>query len=133
MSGFVLDACAIIALLRDEPGGERVDALLASGAACAIAAVNLAEVLYDSARREGPEVVANVLADVRALPVDVVSHIDGPWLLRAVEFKSRGRVSLADAFALGLAVSRGARLVTADHHEFDAIERAGLAIFEWIR
>lgn len=100
---------------------------------CAIGAVNLAEVLYDAARRDGLAMAGNLLADVRALPVEIVEHLDDALLLRVAEFKSRGRLSLADAFALGLAAIRGVPLVTADHHEFDAIERAGLATFEWIR
>ena len=133
MRAYILDACALIALFRNEAGGERVAALLESGSACAIASVNLAEVLYDAARRGGPAVVPSMLADIRSLPLEIVDRIDEALLLQVVDFKSHGRISLADAFALGLAVSRHARLVTADHHEFDAIEQAGLVEFEWIR
>lgn len=35
--------------------------------------------------------------------------------------------------SMALALESGAKLVTADHHEFDAFEQAGLDVFEWIR
>ncbi|HLF95717.1 MAG TPA: PIN domain-containing protein [Methylococcaceae bacterium] len=133
MSGPVLDACALIALLRNEPGADRVAELLEANPVCAIGAVNLAEVLYDAARHDGQAMARSILADIRALPIEIVARVDDELLLRVAEFKSRGRLSLADAFALGLAASRGVPLATADHHEFDVIEKAGLVAFEWIR
>lgn len=55
------------------------------------------------------------------------------WLLTASNFKARGRISLGDAMALALSQELNALLVTADHHEFDPIEKEGRARFEWIR
>jgi len=49
---FVLDACAFIALLEDEPGAERVEALLQEPAnRCLIHAISACEVYYDLQRR----------------------------------------------------------------------------------
>jgi predicted nucleic acid-binding protein len=42
-------------------------------------------------------------------------------------------MSLADSFALATALCRGAALVTADHHEFDAVEQAEPVGFLWFR
>jgi predicted nucleic acid-binding protein len=43
------------------------------------------------------------------------------------------RVSLADCFALALAIHGGGTLVTSDHHELEPIARAGLCPFLFIR
>lgn len=50
----VLDACAMIAYLRDEPGADRVEALLLDkNNLCVAHAVNVCEVFYDFIRAEG--------------------------------------------------------------------------------
>ena len=82
MSSAVLDACAVIALLRDEPGAERVATLLESDPPCAMSAVNLAEVLYDAARRDGQAMARSILADIRALPIEIVARVDDELLPR---------------------------------------------------
>ena len=43
------------------------------------------------------------------------------------------RVSLADCFALALAISEEGTLVTSDHHEFDAIAGAEVCPIRFIR
>ena len=51
---YVLDACALIAWLRDEAGADQVEALLLdNGATVMIHAVNLCEVYYDCLRSVG--------------------------------------------------------------------------------
>lgn len=47
--------------------------------------------------------------------------IDWPMVLQAAEFKSRHKISYADAFAAALAKQRNAELVTGDR-EFQALE-----------
>ncbi|GHU14927.1 hypothetical protein FACS1894163_00050 [Spirochaetia bacterium] len=42
-------------------------------------------------------------------------------------------ISFADSIALGYALVLGQPLITADHHEFDEIEKHEKIIFEWIR
>ena len=51
------------------------------------------------------------------------------------KLKASHKISLADSVALAQAIITGGRLLTADHHEFDAIEREGREniTFEWIR
>ena len=51
-SVFVFDACALIAILGDEPGAEVVEDLLQETAnRCLLHAVNACEVYYDLCRR----------------------------------------------------------------------------------
>jgi hypothetical protein len=52
---------------------------------------------------------------------------------RAAHFKTRFRISLADAVALALSSSKSAPLLANDHGEFDAVDQAAAARFIWIR
>jgi PIN domain nuclease of toxin-antitoxin system len=134
LSGYVLDACALIAYLRDEPGGDRVEEILLSGHPVRISAVNLLEVCYDAERRSAnPAGALEVLNKTSQLNIEVFWELAPEQLLAASSFKAAGRISLADAIALALAKYFNAPLVTADHHEMDPIEKAGLATFEWLR
>ena len=47
--------------------------------------------------------------------------------------KARGRISIADCFAIALAQELSAELVTADHHEFDPLVPLGLVPIRFIR
>jgi len=134
MNGYVLDACALIALLNGEDGGEKLAAAFASDLPLRMAAVNVLEVAYDAVRRQNDVGAANeVMSLLERLQVEIVWALTPALLVGAARFKARGRLSLADSIALALAVELDARLLTADHHEFDAFEREGLSIFEWIR
>lgn len=134
MNGFVLDACALIALLNGEDGGEKLAAAFASDLPLRMAAVNVLEVAYDAVRRQNDTGAADeVLRLLERLQVEIVWTLTPALLVGAARFKARGRLSLADSIALALAVELDARLLTADHHEFDVFEREGLSLFEWIR
>ncbi len=60
---FVLDACAIIALLRNEAGSEIAERLLLEQE-CMVHAVNLCEVYYDFLRAEGESVAFEAINDL---------------------------------------------------------------------
>jgi predicted nucleic acid-binding protein len=85
-------------------------------------------------RRTGrPDVADQPLRYAEQEGVRILWELAERELLAAAHWKARGRLSLADAAALGIAETQGLRLVTADHHEFDAIEPLGWVQFEWIR
>lgn len=133
MSVYVLDACAILAALRNEPGADRVRAVLASRETVLLGAINALEVIYDHWRMHGETTARRLLADIEQWNLLLIQDLSDEVLLSAARFKSRGRLSLADACALALAEVNKGVLVTADHHEFDPLEQAGLARFHWIR
>ena len=131
---FVLDACALIAFLNDEKGADVVAGLFSRRQTVFMSALNVFEVCYDAARATGNDDVGTVLfQDIRTLLLILVEQIDAPLISSAIKFKTRHRMSVADAIALGLANIRGAALVTADHHEFESVEKSGAARFLWIR
>lgn len=130
----VLDACALIAFLNDEPGADVIAAVLEEIPTVEMAAINLLEIAYDAVRRTGqPSSATDVIDAVCKLPIFIRWDIDQEIVETAARFKTRFRISLADSIALALAATRHAPLATSDHHEFDSIEIANEARFLWIR
>lgn len=127
---WVLDACALIAALRGEPGGDRVLELVAEPAARSLMhALNLCEVYYDSVRRDPHTTLAELLAVAATLGIEIVHELAEPLLERAGRLKAeRRRVSLADCVALATALNARGILLTTDHQEFDPLAAAGLPI-----
>ena len=131
---YVVDACALIAYLRDEPGAGVLETLMADPQnILSMHAVNLGEVYYDTRRMRDVTVARQVLADVATLPVVIVRDLSDDLLIATGEFKVAHRISYADAFVLALAYGTGASVVTTDHHEFDPIAQTGQVKFYWLR
>jgi predicted nucleic acid-binding protein len=124
----VLDACAMIAFLRDEPGAHVVeDILLGEPANCYAHAINLCEVFYDFVRAQDENTARRAVHDLLDIGVAPREDMDAALWEEAGLIKARHRVSLADAFGLALARRLDADLVSSDHREFDAL--AGTADF----
>jgi ribonuclease VapC len=107
----ILDASAVLALLRDEAGAARVAGFLPTAA---ISAVNLAEVLVVLERNGVPP--ADARRAVAALALDVVpADAATAHAAAAVAAASRSRgLSLGDCFCLATAEIAGRPAVTAD-------------------
>jgi PIN domain nuclease of toxin-antitoxin system len=130
----VLDACALIAFLNDEPGAEIVAAMLEDSISVEMSAINLLEIAYDAVRSSGStEAATDILNAINQLPIKIHWHMNEEVFRHAAEYKSSYRISLADAIALALAKSLNAPVATSDHHEFDLLDSKGLARFIWIR
>jgi predicted nucleic acid-binding protein len=95
--------------------------------------LNLLEVYYDVLRRSGIEAADLLLQEMVNNPVTIVSEISDSVFREAGRLKATYSVSLADTFALALAKTSDALLITSDHHEFDVLEQKGEAKFLWIR
>ncbi len=134
---YVLDACAFIALVNNESGHETVRELLKKSeqGLCTITmhAVNLCEVYYDCLRTSGSKVADALIKTVESMPLTIIENIDTKLLKEVGKIKASEKVSLADSFAAGLAVALHAQLITADHHEFEALESNGTVKVLWFR
>ncbi len=134
MNGYLLDACALIALLNDESGAQRVETILSGDAPVYMSAINALEVAYDAVRRSQDNDAADmILRVVTDADVEILWSLTKHEWLAAARWKARGRLSLADAVALAIAEIRDLKLVSADHHELDPIEAEGLIQVEWLR
>ena len=120
----VLDSFALLAFLRDEPGSEKVAAVLEKAGAreqpVHMTEVNYAEVQYIVRRKDGEAAWRVVAGELVAMPIEF-HPADRPLADLAADFKTRFKLSLADAFAAALAKLRNAELVTGDP-EFKAVE-----------
>ena len=125
MPGKVLDSYALIAFFRDEPGAEMVESLLVAAgkkdSALGMTDVNYAEVKYAIVRKDGAPAWAAAASALQGLPIDFHSTTRG-LADAAADFKTRFKISLADAFAAALAKELKAELVTGDP-EFKPLEK----------
>ena len=121
----VLDSFALLTFLRDEPGAEKVAALLEKaeqrGQPLQMTEVNYAEVQYIIRRKDGETAWRVVAGELAALPIEF-HPADRRLADQAADFKARHSMSLADAFAAALAKLRHAELVTGDS-EFKLAEK----------
>lgn len=132
---YVFDACAVIALLHQEEGAAVVEGLLKEkGRRCLLHVVNACEVYYDMYRRVGKDGADSIQRILLKYGFAFDDSLTEDFWKNVGELKAlRRRVSLADCFALALAIREGAILVTSDHHEFDAIAEAKLCEVRFIR
>ena len=132
---YVLDACAMIALLLGELGDEVVlGHLLEKDAICLAHSVNLCEVFYDFYRDSGGKAASEAMDDLRWLGVVERNDLDEPFWREAGTLKgTHRRVSLADCCAIALTKRVGGTLVTSDHHELDPLLALGVCPITFIR
>jgi len=133
----ILDACALIAALREEQGVETVVRLMERSAADEISLrmtrVNLLEVYYDSIKRLGLRHAHDFLDKMQENPIEIIPEISDDALREAGRLKASYRISLADSIGLAEAYVNDGLFVTADHHELDIIEQNESIKFLWIR
>lgn len=129
----VLDAYAVLALLKGEPAAADVEALLVGGAEARLTVLGVAEVVDHLVRLAGVDAeeaaldVAQLsLADPGALDADLSLRTG---LLRARHYHRRHRaVSLADCLVAETARSAGAPAVSSDPHLLDMCRDEAIAV-----
>ena len=131
----ILDACAIIALLRNEVGGDLVAEYLKNdNYSCCIHVVNLCEVYYDVMRRDGQEKANDMINNLQEIGVIFQNDIDAEFWQLAAQYKATiRRISLADCFALALSKRLNGTLITSDRKEFEPIIPLGICPIIFIR
>ena len=118
-AGYLLDTSALLTLLEDEAGSDRVETVLRD-APTWICAVSLLEVRYITLREQ-----TSAEADVRHALLKrsgatILWDLDEPTVLTAANLKARHSLSVADALIAASAQRRGAILLHKDP-EFDGL------------
>lgn len=133
---FVLDACALIVVVRNEDGADIVAEAYKKAAKGEVKLllnrVNLLEVYYDFYRYRGKLYADDFVEAVRRSDVQIC-EFDEIIFNHAGRLKAMHKVSLADSIALAQTIAVNGALMTCDHHEFDAIEGKEPIKFMWIR
>lgn len=124
MARAVLDASAVIALLRDEPGASRIAGYAGDAL---ISCVNLQEVIKALLVRGFPLEVARAMVDT--LHLEARSHgVDDAYAAAALEPATRtlGR-GLGDRTCMALAIAEGLPAITTDQ-EWAGVLAPGLVV-----
>jgi predicted nucleic acid-binding protein len=134
---YILDACALLALLNGElgKGYETVSDLLGSAtkgeADLCMSLVNLVEVYYRYIQLKGVKLADTVMEEVKTLPIGFIRDISDEVYFEAARCKARYPMSLADAFLCATAKSLTAVIVTRDK-EIKGAEKDGYLSVLWI-
>lgn len=122
MVGFVFDASALLAYLKDEPGSVKTAALLAeTGVPRLVHAVNLCECYYHLMRHNNEQVANEAVVDLIGTGLVAREDLDALFWHDTARLKAEiSHASLADCFAVALARRIGGTVVTADHPAFEA-------------
>ena len=133
---FVLDACALLAVVRDEEGADVVSEAYSEAAdgnaQIIINRINLLEVYYDFYRHKGKEYADDFICKIENSEVKVC-EFDKALFSIAGRLKASYRISLADSIALAQTIESQGELLTCDHHEFDQMVGKEPVKFHWIR
>jgi PIN domain nuclease of toxin-antitoxin system len=127
----ILDAYAVLALLKGEPAAEAVRRLVSSEPRPVLTAIGVAEVIDHLVRIEGASEEAAAL-DLAQLGLSDPAPVDAMLAtaagsLRARQYHRTNRaVSLADCVAAEAARAAGSALVTADPHLLDLCLEEGI-------
>jgi predicted nucleic acid-binding protein len=119
-----LDACTVIAYLREKPGAEILQRITEHPRSfLAMHVCNLGEVYYDFLRADGVEAAQTAWINTLELPLELCHGVDDAFIKRIGTIKVEEQVSFADAFALALSEHLQVPLITTDHRKFDSIEQ----------
>lgn len=124
-SEIVLDASALLAMIREEPGGEAVAAAIGRARMCT---VNLAEVVSYLIHAGMPSNQINAM--LTPLPMVVVNaDVELAWMAgRLRNTTAEAGLSLGDRFCLALAAREGLPAWTADRVWRSVSDRVGAEI-----
>ena len=124
-SRYLLDASAVLALILDEPGADRVLPLLP---ASAITPINLAEVVKKLREKSVPLIEVEATISDLQLPLEI-GPTDFRHALQVGEFAMSGRpvgLSMGDAVCLAAAAWSGRIAVTTERRWRDAFPLAAI-------
>jgi len=121
----------MVAWIQDEPGGSALEALLlkadSGNLQLLMSWYNVAETFYTMAKRKKLAVAEEFLARLPSLPIRLVLP-DEDDIVAAARVKASHSVAFGDAFAIALAQSERASVITGD----EEIRRCKLVPVDWV-
>lgn len=129
----VIDASALIAYLKGEPGNERLAELVADGEnILAIHILNLCEVYCCYYRTDG-QPQAHIAWEQGARILQITTLMDEAFNKLVARWKVEQHLPMLDAIAAATAEKYACPIVTTDHNHFDPVAHAGLITVEFLR
>jgi len=134
---YILDACAILTVLKAEKGAEKVLDLYEKAKnneiTLTIKKINLLEVYYKLKKFYVHEKASSKLSQIIQHPIRVCNEMNDQHFEQAARLKSTYSMSLADAIAVSESIVSNATLITTDHKEIEPIEKAENIKVLWLR
>lgn len=116
---FVLDTSALMSLLEDEDGADRVEQVLRDDLVL-LPWTAILEVVYITLQERDKKEAEFRMAALKAIKTHIIWEMDEPTLLTAARWKARYRISFADAIIAAYAFRHEATLLHKDP-EFEAL------------
>jgi len=138
MTHYVLDACALLAMLKGENGAKEVDNLfqqaVRGNALLSMSIINLLEVCYGFIKDIGFTETQDMMKKINHTPLVIIDTISQRVYDEAARLKGiYHRISLADAVGVATAIELSGVFVTADHHELETVASKEKLNFFWFR
>ena len=139
MTSYVLDACALIALINREEGSDAVDKLFHQAVNGEIklhmSIINLLEVNYGFIGDIGIAKTQEIMKKIDDTPLIIISTISHQVYNEAARIKgTHHKLSLADSVGIATAAELDGVFVTSDHNELENIANKEATFkFIWFR
>ena len=137
MNLYVLDACALLAVLAKETGSDKIRDLFQktvdNQAVLMMNKLNFLEVYYKIYRTYGKIAADNLFNTMEQMPITIKNTLTNEVFKEAGRLKTKYKLSIADSVAVAGSVINSGFLVTADHHEIGPIETAEKVNITWFR
>jgi predicted nucleic acid-binding protein len=134
---FVLDACALIAVLAMEKGADNVRNLFKRTvdhqALLMMNKFNFLEVYYKIYKTYGKVEADNLTDTMKQMPIIINDTLEDDVLKEAGRLKVYYKISIADSIAIAEAIINNGTLVTSDHHEIEPVEKKEKIKVLWFR
>jgi predicted nucleic acid-binding protein len=134
---FVLDACALIAFINNEPGFDNIDRLMDEAydknIIIVMNQVNLFEVYYHIMKVHGQNSANEMLKKIEKAPITIILGLSYYVMREAGRIKMTYNMSVGDSIAAAESIICNGTLVTSDYKDFEKLEQGGKIKVLWFR
>ena len=134
---FILDACALIALLAGEPGAENVKKIfqdaIDGNITVKINQINLLEVYYKICNVYNQDKANRTIKKIKEFPIEIIVGLEEDVFNEAGRIKSKYKIPLGDSIAVAECIIGKGILVTSDHNDLEKIEKKENLKINWFR
>ena len=137
MKFFILDACALIAVLAMEKGADNIRNLFQKAvdheAILIMNKFNFLEVYYRIYRLYGKNDAEKLFNTIKQMPILINENLTDDVLKEAGRLKVEHKISIADSIAIAETIVQKGSLVTSDHNEIETVESKENINVIWFR
>jgi predicted nucleic acid-binding protein len=134
---FILDACALIALLAGESGAENVKKIIQAAVdgniTVKINQINLLEVYYKICNVYNQDLAKGTIKKLKEFPIEIIVGLKEEVFYEAGRIKSKYKIPLGDSIAVAECIISKGILVTSDHNDIEKIEKKENLKINWFR